>query len=898
MPTGPQRLILIQSGPYEYAEVELTGTLQIVGENNVGKTTLIKTLQFLYIDNRQQMDFGSHTPEETQGFYFPRQYSYVLFQCLGATGQCVIGWRGQSKNSGGEPERFCHIGPFEAADYFDEKNQVREPRDVNARLALKQFRVLKSAQEHRELLLPPTGGDARGLGIVALRDNDKYPHFRETLKNLLALSAITQEQMRDRLLMLAEIPPDRTALDARALFGDDYDRIRERRERLVKFKKNQSLVEKLVTKFTEREAARGELVWRWTDLRGKKQKFEQEHEAKLEKLRGEVAKQAGLSKLADEELIDRRKDIATFSEQKGVVTTPLNELAALDKEFASFMEDLERTALANLKEEIRALEKRMADAEGESREKAKQKLDLYGGLVRHKEQTIARFDKLAVTALRKHFRDDELNLLFRVLNRDLLEIPLGADGIAVVREKELLASLRDLLARVCDGGYRDENVSFPLPSGPEPLAGLDNLDTVREQLAEHRATLARCQGILTAIEQREKLEADLKVKRTTHDAKAKLIFRFEEYQKLKAEEPRLRVALKKITDAIDAANERIEKLTTQSKAAEKGKAETEGAIRKAEDEFNKVIGNYDQCIFPEFSAKATVADGIPNDFDAAISLFLKQQEKQEKLNDEIASLLADIERWFGEEFRGQDDYETVANLRGELEALIEKEDALARDWNAHLHGLKATFDLVLKNLGHVTSAANDLTRAFAKVRVSNLKAIKLEVLEQSDLVSWIRKLAQAEQPGLFDDDTSLSATLKNFRTKLEGNPVIRFADLFTLGVTVTRADDRRHTYHDFREIESHGTTVSIKVLFNLLLLRGQLRRDDCEIPFYLDEIENLDDGNRQSILSEARRLGFIAVTAAPKAISEVDALYFLKPQNGRIVLRQRHRIGVKTARKP
>ena len=44
MPTGPQRLILIRSGCYEYAEIELTCALQIVGPNNTGKTALIKAL--------------------------------------------------------------------------------------------------------------------------------------------------------------------------------------------------------------------------------------------------------------------------------------------------------------------------------------------------------------------------------------------------------------------------------------------------------------------------------------------------------------------------------------------------------------------------------------------------------------------------------------------------------------------------------------------------------------------------------------------------------------------------------------------------------------------------------------------------------------------------------------
>jgi hypothetical protein len=896
MPTGPTRLILIRSGLYEYAEVELAGALQIVGPNNTGKTTLINTLQFLYLNDRRHMDFGSYTAEQTRDFYFPGQYSYILFECLGATGQCVIGWRGQSKTSGGEPERFCFSGPFDPADFLDEKNQVREPRDVNARLALKELRTMKSAEEHRELLLPARNGEARGLGIVSLRDPDKYHHFRETLKNLLTLSAITQEQMRDRLLMLADIPPSRTAFDARELFGEDYDKIRKRREDLLNFKRHQPLLEKLVVKFSERELIRGELVWRWTDLRARKQAFEKEHETKIESLRQEICNHARAFQQAEEELRDRRHDVSAFSEQKGGITARLDSIEKADREFAGFTEEMERAALNNLKQHVRALENQMADAERESRDKAREKIEIYGGLVKQKEQTIARFDKLAVTALRKHFTDPELNTIFRLLNRDLLETPLGKDGAIVARETELLATLRQLLASVNNGVYADANIALPLPTGLAPLAGLDDIETVRAELAEHTATLTRWQKILAAIEHREKLETELKQARTEAETKARRLFQFEEYQKVKAEEPRLRAELKTINETIDAANKRITKLAAQSKAAEKAQREAAGAKIKAEDEFNKVMGEFNQCVFPEFSAKPAPVSNIPNDFGAAIALFLRQQDQQNKLSDEISGLLAETERWFGDQYEGADEGETVRILHGELEALPEKEDALARDWNAHLHGLKATFDLVIKNMGHVASAATEITRAFSKVRVSNLKAIKLEVLEQSDLMSWIKRLAAFEPGGLFDNDPQRESAIVNFRTRIQSNPVIRFADLFTLGVTVTGADDRRHFYADFRQIESHGTTITIKVLFNLLLLKNQLRRDDCAVPFFLDEVQALDPANRHAILTTARQLGFVAITAAPEAVSEVDALYFLQPQNGKIVLRNKHRVGVKRPR--
>lgn len=150
---GPQKLILINTGRYDFAEVELNGSLQIVGPNNTGKTTLINTLQFLYLDDRRHMDFGAYTPEQTRDYYFANQYSYILFQCIGARGQFVFGWRGQSKAAGTEPERFYYEGPFLTEDFLDGKGQVREPKVVSARLASRQFALVKSTHDHRELLM-------------------------------------------------------------------------------------------------------------------------------------------------------------------------------------------------------------------------------------------------------------------------------------------------------------------------------------------------------------------------------------------------------------------------------------------------------------------------------------------------------------------------------------------------------------------------------------------------------------------------------------------------------------------------------------------------------------------------------------------------------------------------
>jgi DNA repair exonuclease SbcCD ATPase subunit len=483
MPNGPQKLILINAGRYDYAEVELGGTLQIVGPNNTGKTSLINTLQFLYLDDRRQMDFG-HSPEATRDHYFPNQYSYVLFECLGARGKFVLGWRGQSKAAGGEPERFYYEGEFASSDFVAEQDQVREPRAVSAKLSGKNYTTLKSAQDHRELLLQATKGEGQGTGIVALRDNDKYPHFREILKNLLCLSTITQDQMRDRLLMLAGLPTEKHALDVRELFGEEYRNILDQKQKLVRFKKHQDQIETLVDICARRDTIRGELIYRWSDLKAKQKTFETAYSSNIEKLQKDAQGAAERIQTLQAEVNDRRADEQTHAKKFGSLESQLNQLAEQAKEFRDFVEDIEREALKNARAEINRLERELGDSENKTRREAENKIQVYGDLVKQKKTTIAHFDRALVTVLRRKLSDDELAPLAQLFNFDVLHQPVGADGVRLHKHDEFVRLLKALARRIENNVYRDELVELPLPASQHSLAQLANPDALRDRLME------------------------------------------------------------------------------------------------------------------------------------------------------------------------------------------------------------------------------------------------------------------------------------------------------------------------------------------------------------------------------------------------------------------------------
>jgi hypothetical protein len=912
MANGPQRVILIKAGRYDYAEIELRGSLQIVGPNNTGKTTLINTLQFLYVDDRRFMEFGSYTLEETWDYYFPNQYSYVLFEVLGSRGQCVMGLRGQSRVIGPEPERFVFDGPFDREDFLNENREVREPKDVSSRLSLKNYRVLKTAQEHREFLLLSTKGEARGAGLVILRENDRYGHFRETLKSLLSLSTISQDEMRRQLLMLAGFSGERQALNIREVFGDDYDRILGRKQKLRLFKEQQSAIERLLDANVRLEARRQELASRWRDLRLKRQTLEQEHNKKIQELTRDVNEAAADIKRLEASIEHHRSLGQGLAEQKGSVFEKLAILSAQAKEFAGFAEELARSALTNLKEEVSQLESTLLAAEKETREKALMRERQSREAVTRLGHLITHFDRALIEVLRRELGETELDALGRLFNFDLLEQTVGNGGASIKSTAKLAETLRLIVNRISDGAYEDETISLPLPAARRSLSELKTVSSLRERLKEEEEYLQKWVAVLNAIDQREALKRQLDIKRKEVDGEkdaegreikqglVKQLFRFEEFQKAKEGEPELKKKYKLICDEISGTGNTIDGLSQKLQKARDREYSARIDLKTQQDEFTTQVEIFGKCCPPDISGLGELAESnFSDDFAICVQEYTNIQQETRDLNSEIKSMLQRLELALGPDYAGSDECETIYRLREELEALPAREDVLGRDWQHQLTGLQATFDQILTSLGDIKSAAEQLNRAFSTIQISNLSSLKMGVLEQTETVGAMRRLAKIEQPGLFDDSTGLEATISTFRSRFEATPVLRYQDLFTLRFTVTGDDGKVHHYQDFRQVESDGTTIAIKVLFNLLVLRSLLREDSqrdllSEIPFFLDEIYSLDSVNRRAILTTSRKLGFIAITAAPESVSEVDALYFLQPQKGRIVVKNSHRFSIRT----
>ena len=72
--TGLSKLVLINSGVSDYVEIETERVTHLAGENGLGKTSILSTLQFLMIDNWNNMKFVMDQAD-TEDHYFPDEYN-------------------------------------------------------------------------------------------------------------------------------------------------------------------------------------------------------------------------------------------------------------------------------------------------------------------------------------------------------------------------------------------------------------------------------------------------------------------------------------------------------------------------------------------------------------------------------------------------------------------------------------------------------------------------------------------------------------------------------------------------------------------------------------------------------------------------------------------------------
>ncbi len=884
---GPIRLIALQCGKFDYAEIELDRPLHLVGPNNVGKTSLIALLQFLYLDEQKSMRF-SREMQETRKYYFPTVFSYALFECLTPTGYQTVGVRGCGPIRQYEFERFTYMGRFDETLFLDADRRVRPFDDIRAGLASKGYTPLTPATLRAAL----TGvGDSQKvmLGLVPAKNRDTYNSFRALFCNILRLSHIRQEEMKSLLLALFSKrfhQPD--GIDLARTYQESFDKVKRDTRSVQMLKDLVPDIERALAHREKRDASRRRIPGLYLGVMAAAQTMTnqlQRDRAALDARRAAIATEL---EQAEGDTAVAQAELTLCTQTLTRLNDWLAETNAMEKALADFMPDWNVQRLAEVERLSDSLARRLGNLTAEPMAQVKARLKQHQADVSRLKNRLANVEHTVIQSLRRHFPDKAIEDAFRLLNPELLGLPLDRPepGVAVTNIQAVVAALQKLSGQCGGGSFSGLGVTITLEAliAPaldrfgDPQHIKDEIGTLEDQIRRDEQLCRDAEEAETLRHQKQRLEQE----------RRDLLRRQEKFEELRIRREQLddnRHRQGLALEADNALNARIRALAIRMWELSEEKQTLRNEDSRIQGQGLQIQTLLAGVVRPPESWAVQPVETVPGDLEDLAARYRKDSLDQQRQDEALHETLKSIEERTYSRYAGADENESLQRLKEAHEALPGQEQAASELWRSIAVGIRENLQNMGSDLETLRVQINSINRRLAGIAVSNLKSLRLAIVEDPQWNKRIRNIRLQDDMPLFAETGAADQAFDEIGRLLSERPRIALDDLFNLEFEITMPDDTVRKYPHLDRIESNGTTIAIKVLVNLSLLKYLLDDADVAIPFYLDECSSLDSDNLHAIVETAQAMGFNAILASPEAMDAAGRLYFMREQeNGRVIL--------------
>lgn len=896
---GPLKLIMIDSAVYRYVEVPLDAPVHLAGDNNVGKTTLINALQYFYLDAASR-----HFPrkaQEAQQWYF-KEHSYLLLEVESPTGIKVIGAFADPQKTGGI-QYFVFEEPYEKALFMDpETNHLRDRVDVIANLlATRRGKLLDPSQLRNAM-----SGEKDNQGVrLDLIPTTKYNAFARVFKHLLSLRATKDSDLKQMILdSIQDLRTPRWVLDLPRVCGDIYTEAKAEQAKLARLSTVKPIWERLAISREIVQQIEAALPTQWSRLVIAAEAMETSLRRREEGL------EEALRNSEEEELVLRRRkaeckdSMGEAQKEVGIHGGELQRLENQNQQLSEQMADdllvAENESLQLDLDELRE-DLRLAGSGKEGLEGRRQ----LESRVRETERAIdrerARLEdpSLGTWGMRilSEYSKEEQGKLLKLFNPNLLGLPEGEGGMTIQNE----SALHDFLSRIVASGGPDtfESKAFWIDLRSlvsedkdfcDPLAGQQQIERWEAQLEKDRQ---RLKGI-----------SDIDGKRRIQDQVQK---RMDYLVKELASRAIVREAVK----AIPEIRERLETLEIRLKAAQEAFQDADSylesmlgrrndlnqELEKTRRDLNRVrmrmlgdlrrVGDNEGLTLLEIGQE----DGLGRDeLENELGKLAKDLSLLATHRESLQADLKVVEEQLGG-IDGRTDTDRLAAIDQEMSALPGLVARLKDRWATMVsHAARGFYDLN-GDLKRVAERVDVINRKLNRTKVSNLRGITIQMVTEDGVLGPIREWLSTSEIPLIEKErlADAQAVLAGY---LEQGRQFKLEDLFSLRIDVRRVDGTTESYQSL-EAESTGTGITLKIVLLSILLRNHLvGKEHVVLPLFVDEVNTLDDRNREAVLACARDLRFRVVMAAPHAVP-ADHILFLHSIGGRTIVRERESLHLK-----
>jgi hypothetical protein len=887
-----RRIGLINSGMFDTLALNFdVKAVHLVGANNVGKTSLIAVIQFLFFPNFNEMTFIKSSGE-SMGFYFRPEGSYILFEVRTITGSIrTVGIYGTGESDG--RVNFVFNGAFDLEDFLDQGSTPKSLQTLQGAFFSRDFRRFDRFERYEEALL---GLHTQGEFNVPMFDLSKtnFRLLRKLMQGLLRLDRIDAADVQGLLIRIVEKGAVKTRFNLLQDFEQRYRHINQLRIELwelTALKPVMARYQKICARIAETEENRksqAERLFHLSSLYRARLEVEKEtlarefktQEARLETLADSIKARA--KRIGDGE--------STLAEIKGAKER-LERLTKICKQNQEPLIRRERDTLAHAKV---TLEKALLAAKPQNIPDLKRQL---AALQRELDGVRRRMEAKTLQQVWVDADFDEAHraLLAFLVSNDLAS--LRASDTLKDRQAFIEASLRVADCLDTEGSFKGFGLFIPRSVWFVPEKEQEPLEAQHDRLEENMATI---RAEIDVAQNQAKKQAELTALTADIQAKDTLLGQFAELATLTQRwggPEDIEAKRVKQADEVKRLGDAVATMEAQARSLRRAQHRTHSALEAAQARWQKVCREHEgleafDSPSPEALETLTL-EALKDEYDLVrgeLSEIVKSLARhQSELDEPKFELEARYEK------SGVDvSFEKWLVLKMDLAgAILGLEAQLTREYDGIFTVVRAKLSKITQAYQNVEAQVAALNKGIRNVRISNIEQIAI-ALEKTALLDAIDQSV----PGQMDlfAVRSGSGSLEEAHARVEdyfnhikqyGNE-INLKDMFRLKFAVKFNHQaqpvERYEIHRF---ESNGTETGVKIVIYLGLIGLLQERKNVvgtRIPFFLDEVGSIDSKNLKQLIAYCGRNNFLPIFASPEIRKDISHNYLFRRNGSRSYL--------------
>lgn len=906
---GLQKLVLINSAGYSYAELPLDNSVSLIAPNNTGKTSLINALQFLLIIDKTKMDFGAYQPEDSRKFYFPDNSSYILLEVLLPTGMAVIGCVG--KGLGHEYEYFAYQGSLDSEDYRLANNQlISQPKLIAHLTERRKLARVYKASDLKAMLYGSNKqrlkNDDLDLTIFPLASASFAPSYQRILARTLRLDKLSSKNVKEYLLEIFKHDMTDSTVDFKKVWDDAFAVVNGRKKHFDAVNSMKSEIDSLEKKQVKRKLLRGKLIVQRPEIETgliNWQAYYKEHtETLVEQLKSLKQQDDNLTKRVrdnireQEQVGNQEKELKKLEKQYidlQIQFSPVKDLQQLETHRESLQEQRDEL-VTNIKQvdrcSLAVINKELSNKERE---------------LKQCQQELENLHDNFYLRLQRYLPATEFKIISRLFSKNTLTLSAGDNEKVQFYNEANFKALAEKLTTIINqdtlqfAGLRlnTETLSCELT-----LKNAQELSTEIEEI--HQAILQLTQLLATAndlenkIKQQQKLEQ--KIKKLDEDIK-----KYHELLRLENDKEQRQQQLKDLSKQLAALKQEDhqfehnrKQLTKQKEEAQASKVELDSQYQRIDTiRRNRQDKQHSIDYLIQLPHIPSVSEFKINMAELATQLanYNNDYERLLKLDNELKSDLLYLHSMGITKYQYHDSPEQELESLFDFKAqLVTEEQVIAHEARTAVISVSHVLRWLSKDLDALKSRMSDFNKLINKTKLSDLKTFKVEAREDITLVEAIKtlistseKLESGESFDLFNHHTVLDDKLvnkaKDFLIK-KGEVLgeLKVEHLFNLKFILAKENQLAKEHDDIDNAASNGTILMAKLITGLALLKlMQDERKKIHTVCYLDEAASLDQHNQRNLIATAKEFGFALIFASPEAQITAHYCIPIKTVNGK-----------------